>query len=119
MQENLTLQHEKVIDLGKGEIHGESCIKVNANVLNNGLIAKIGINEFATLMALISYVDKNGECCPTQLQLAKRIGVHKNTVNKYVKNLLSVKINDKPIVTRMITMKGCGKCITSWYKFHL
>lgn len=119
MQKNLTLQHEMAIDLARGDVHGETYIKVNANVLNNGLIAKIGVYEFATLMALISYVDKNGECCPTQQQLAERIGVHKNTINKYVNNLLYVRINDQPFVTRTITMKGWDKRITSWYKIQL
>lgn len=119
MQGNLTLQHERVIDLAKGEVNGESYIKVNANVLNNGLIAKIGIHEFATLMALISYVNEKGECCPTQWQLAERIGVHRNTVSNYINNLLSVKINDTPIVTRTKTIVEREGWTKSWYKIHL
>jgi len=119
MQKNLTLQHERVIDLAKGEVHGESYIKVNANVLNNGLIAKIGVHEFATLMALISYVNEKGECCPTQRQLAERIGVHRKTVSRYINNLLSVKINDKPIVTRTTTIVEREGWTKSWYQIHL
>lgn len=105
------------IDLAKGEVQGESYIKVKTDVLNNGLIAKIGVYEFATLMALISYVNEKGECCPTQRQLAERIGIHRNSVSKYINNLLSVKINDKPIVTR--TIEARGGWVIRWYKIHL
>ncbi|WP_342442253.1 helix-turn-helix domain-containing protein [Lysinibacillus sp. FSL K6-0057] len=106
--QKITLQHEMVTDLARGEVHEETYIKVIANILNNGLIAKIGVQEFATLMALISYVNEKGECCPTQRQLSERIGVHRKTVSKYINNLLSLKINDKPIVTRTMETKGDG-----------
>jgi hypothetical protein len=68
-------------------------------------------------MALASYMDEKGECYPTQLQLAEAIGVHKNTINKYINELLDFEIDGKPLVTRKKVNRGQGK-ISSYYKIH-
>ncbi|MHC5291088.1 hypothetical protein CHCC14819_0452 [Bacillus licheniformis] len=113
----LTVSHDKEINLANGETVSNVYVRVYTSLFASGLVAKMGANRFTTLMALASYMDENGECYPTQIQLAEAIGVHKNTINKYINELLDFEIDGKPLVTRKKVNKGQGK-IFSYYKIH-
>jgi Helix-turn-helix domain len=116
--ENLfSVSHEKEINLADGETTSQVYVRVYTSLFTSGLVANMGANRFTTLMALAAYMDENGECYPTQLQLASAIGVHKNTINKYINELLDFKIGGKHLVTRKKVNKGQGK-IFSYYKIH-
>lgn len=113
----LTVSHNKEINLANGETKLNVYVRVYTSIFASGLVAKMGSNRFTTLMALASYMDEKGECYPTQLQLAEAIGVHKNTINKYINELLDFEIDGKPLVTRKKVNRGQGK-ISSYYKIH-
>lgn len=118
MENNLfSVSHNKEINLASGETVNNVYVRVYTSMFTSGLVARMGANRFTTLMALASYMDAQGECYPTQIQLAEAIGVHKNTVNKYINELLEFKIDGKPLVTRQKVNKGQGK-IFSYYKIH-
>jgi Helix-turn-helix domain len=113
----LTVSHNKEINLANGETKLNVYVRVYTSLFTSGLVAKMGSNRFTTLMALASYMDEKGECYPTQIQLADAIGVHKNTINKYINELLEFEIEGKPLVTRKKVNRGQGK-ISSYYKIH-
>lgn len=117
MTDILSVTHSRDINLASGEIMNSTFVKVYATIFTDGLVAKMGATGFTALMALATFMDENGECYPTQEQLAERMGVHKNTANKYINQLLEVEINGTPIVTRTKTNRGQGK-ITSHYRIH-
>lgn len=118
MQETIfSVSHDKEFNLASGETVSNIYVRVYTSMFTSGLVASMGANRFTTLMALASYMDENGECYPTQIQIAEAIGVHKNTVNKYINELLEFRIDDKPLVTRQKINKGQGK-IFSYYKIH-
>lgn len=117
MDNIFSVSHNKEVDLGNGEVTSNVFIRVYTSMFTSGLVANMGANNFTTLMALASFMDEKGECYPTQVQLAERIGVHKNTINKYVNELLDFKVNGQAIVTRQKINKGQGK-IFSFYKIH-
>lgn len=112
-----SVSHNKEFNLANGETINNVYVRVYTSLFTSGLVAKMGANRFTTLMALASYMDAQGECYPTQIQLADSIGVHKNTINKYVNELLDFQIDGKPLVTRTKVNKGQGK-ISSFYKIH-
>lgn len=112
-----SVSHNKEINLGSGETVSNVYVRVYTSMFTTGLVAKMGANRFTTLMALASYMDEKGECYPTQLQLAEAIGVHKNTINKYINELLDFEIEGKPVVTRTKVNRGQGN-ISSYYKIH-
>ena len=58
-------------------------------------------------------MDKDGECYPTQRQIAEITGLSLTTVNKSVANLLEIKINGKHILER--TLRGSGQRKNSVY----
>ena len=113
----LTVSHNKEINLANGETKLNVYVRVYTSLFTSGLVARMGSNRFTTLMALASYMDEKGECYPTQIQLADAIGVHKNTINKYINELLEFEIDGKPLVTRKKVNRGQGK-ISSYYKIH-
>lgn len=69
------------------------------SMFDSGLIRKIGAGGYTVLSALASFMDENGECYPTQRQLAEMLGMSKTTVNNTIKKLLAVRVNGKPILT--------------------
>jgi len=113
----LTVTHNKEINLANGETISNVFVRVYTSIFTSGLVAKMGSNRFTTLMALAAYMNEEGECYPTQMQLADAIGVHKNTINKYINELLEFEIDGKPLVTRKKVNRGQGK-ISSYYKIH-
>jgi len=112
-----SVSHDQELNLGNGKTINNVYVRVYTSLFTSGLVARMGSNRFTTLMALASYMDAQGECYPTQIQLADAIGVHKNTVNKYINELLDFTIDGKPLVTRTKINRSQGK-ISSYYKIH-
>ncbi|MGY5346533.1 helix-turn-helix domain-containing protein (plasmid) [Paenibacillus glucanolyticus] len=52
-----------------------------------GLIADMGAQNWTTLCVIASFMDAAGNCYPTQEQIARYLGVNRQTANKYVKRL--------------------------------
>jgi predicted transcriptional regulator len=99
------------------EVESEVYLRVYKSMFTSGLVANMGIQNFATLMAIASYMNEKGECYPSQRQLAERMGVHVNSVNKYINSLLEVEVNGKPIVTRELAPRGRGRT-SSFYRIQ-
>jgi predicted transcriptional regulator len=112
-----SISFDKEINHATNEIENSVYLRVYTSMFTSGLVAKLGVNNFATLLAIASYMDEKGECCPTLDQIAERLGVHRNSVSKYVNELLNFRIDGKPIITREIVAKGRGKT-TSFYKIY-
>lgn len=64
-----------------------------------GLIADMGAQNWTTLCVIASFMDAAGNCYPTQEQIARYLGVNRQTANKYVKNLTKYRWKGKPVVT--------------------
>lgn len=117
MNKMLTVSHEIDVDLTSGEKTDQTYVRVYNSIFTSGIVKEIGTSGLTTLIALASFMNEDGECFPTQQQIADRIGCHKNTANKYVNDLLAARVNDKPVVTRTKVNKGQGQ-IYSFYKIH-
>lgn len=76
-------------------------LKVYKSIFTSGLAAELGRGKLATLIAIASYIDEDGICYPTQQQLAERLGTTIGTINRDVKELLALRIQGKPILTRV------------------
>lgn len=61
--------------------------KVNVDKLKSGVIRDIGLGAWAVISALASYMDRNGRCYPSQKRLASDLGVTRQTVIRYLKQL--------------------------------
>lgn len=72
--------------------------KVYTEAYTSGLVKELGADRWITLEALATYMNENGECWPTQEQIAERIGVSRQAVNGRIKQLLAFRWQGMPIL---------------------
>lgn len=65
----------------------------------NGLIAEMGARLWTTYSVLASYMDRDGYCYPSQDQLARNLGIRRETVSRRIKELLEFRWEGEPLVT--------------------
>lgn len=73
-------------------------IKLYVDAVRTGMLADMGPECWVTLTVLASYMDEHGECWPSQEQIARDLGVTRQTANKYVQRLLAYRWRGKPVV---------------------
>lgn len=91
-----------------------ACIDIKA--VQSGLIKEIGANRFGVLLAILSYMDKDGRAFPSQRKLAEMTGQSVNTVNKLINELLETEVAGQYILRR--EMIGTGFRKKSMYYIH-
>lgn len=92
-----------------GDLHMEGqeiYIRLYKSMITSGLMSAMSDRAFKTLIALALHMDEKGECYPTQDQLAKWLGVTRETANLRVKELLDFRFNDKPVVVKVKNRRG-------------
>ena len=96
-------QHEYSIE--KGETETRIFVKMYVDAVRSGLIADMGPRNWTTLCVIASFMDEKGECYPTQEQIAKGLGVSRQTANKYINDLLTYQWHGKPVIKAVKTRK--------------
>ncbi|MFL1672137.1 helix-turn-helix domain-containing protein [Paenibacillus dendritiformis] len=74
-----------------------------------GLIADMGAQNWTTLCVIASFMDAQGNCYPTQEQIAEYLGVSRQTANKYVRKLLGYRWNNRPVIRAVKDRDAQGK----------
>lgn len=81
-------------------------VKMHQEPIQNGLLTQVG-ESWGVLCALAIYANKEGECYPTQDEIAGLVGVSRKTVNKRIGELCNVQYNGKPVLSkRAVRYKG-------------
>lgn len=81
-----------------GVQQGEVFIKMFAGV-RNGLMAYLGSELWQTYSALATYMDRDGYCYPSQSQLARAMGVRRETAGIRIRRLLDIEWQGEKLVT--------------------
>lgn len=90
-------QTEHSITTGKSETR--IFVKMYVNAVRSGLIADMGARNWTTLCVIASFMEASGDCWPTQSQIAKGLGVSRQTANKYVSDLVNYRWQGQAVVT--------------------
>ncbi|RSL28895.1 helix-turn-helix domain-containing protein [Salibacterium salarium] len=68
------------------------------SAVTSGLIADIGPENWQTLCVIASYMDEQGECFPTQSQIAKGLGISRPAANRRVRKLAEYRWQGRPVI---------------------
>lgn len=112
----ITLSKDSHTDLGTNEKVESVYLRLYLSAFRSGLVKQLKPTNFTVLMTICSFMNEDGECFPTQEQIAELSGISKPTVNKAINTLLEFEFNGKPLISREIVQKGYFK--NSVYKVN-
>ncbi len=83
-------------------------VKMYVDAVKQGLIADIGDSNWRTLCVIASFMDVDGNCWPTQDQIAKGLGVSRQAASARVRKLTEYRWQGRPLVNavKVRTEKG-------------
>ncbi|ALH46417.1 helix-turn-helix domain-containing protein [Paenibacillus larvae] len=76
----------------------EIYIKFYVDAVRSGMVADMGAERLQTLLVIASFMNEKGECYPTQWQIAKALGVARETANRRVMRLAKYRWEGKPLI---------------------
>lgn len=76
-------------------------VKMYVSAVRDGLIADMGPRNWTTLCVVASFMDADGKCYPTQSQIAKGLGVSRQSANKYINDLTEYRWQGQAVVTKV------------------
>ena len=94
----------------------EIFIKMYRSAFTSGLIRDLGANRWAVLCAITSYMNEDGEACPTQKQLAHDLGISPRTAWEHIKYLTKYRFNGQPLLEREYKKSPNNAFVYSYYK---
>jgi len=94
----VTIEFQKEYDLLEDKWEDRVFVKLYVAARTSGLLATISDRDWKTLCALATFMDAEGNCYPSQAQIAKALGVERETANRRVQGLLNFRFKDKPVV---------------------
>lgn len=100
-------QSEYSVTTGKQETR--IFVKMYVDAVKHGLIADMGDENWRTLCVIASFMDENGDCYPTQAQIAKGLGVTRQTAARRIKRLLDYRWHGRAVITSVRTRNKQGR----------
>jgi hypothetical protein len=94
----VTVEIQKEYDAFDQSWENRVFVKLFVAARTSGLLKKISNREFKTLIALALYMDENGDCYPSQDQIARDLGISRETANRRIQSLLRFRFDGKPVV---------------------
>lgn len=111
-----TVSIDKEYDVMKKEFNNEIYLRVYTSLFKAGIVKDLKPNNFTVLLAIASFMDAEGNCYPTQRQIAEITGLSLPTVNKCINEILGYKVHDKPLIERKLVHHGQFK--NSYYTIN-
>ena len=105
----VTVEIQKEYDVFEQSWENRVFVKLFVAARTSGLLKKISDREFKTLIALALYMDENGDCYPSQDQIARDLGISRETSNRRIQSLLRFRFNGSPIVKSAKVRNKDGK----------
>jgi len=104
----VTIEIQKEYDTLEQSWENRVFVKLFVAARTSGLLKKISNREFKTLIALALYMDENGDCYPSQDQIARDLGISRETANRRIQSLLRFRFDGKPVVKAVRLRNKCG-----------
>lgn len=109
MKNNLiSVESQTELSVTSGKSETRIFVKMYVDAVKHGLIADMGADNWQTLCVISSFMDEKGECYPSQDQIAKALGVRRETANRRIKKLVDYRWQGRRLIetTRSRTPGG-------------
>lgn len=97
-QRLVSVESQTEYSITSGATETRIFVKMYVDAAKAGLIADMGAQNWTTLCVIASFMDAAGNCYPTQEQIARYLGVNRQTANKYVRNLVDYRWRGHPVI---------------------
>jgi len=111
----VTVEINKEFDVLDKAWENKVFVKLFVAARTSGLLKKISDREFKTLIALALYMNDNGDCYPSQDQVARDLGCSRETANRRIQSLLRFRFKGKPIIQALKKRNKQGKWKNIYY----
>lgn len=86
-------------------------LRMYLDALHSGFLGDIGAERWHTLCTIAAFMDKDGNCFPTQSQIAKSLGISERAAGNRIRKLLAYRWQGQPVV---IAEKKRNKKTKQW-----
>lgn len=96
--ELVSIESQTEHSITSGNTESKIFLKMYVDAVKQGLIADIGDANWRTLCVISSFMDKEGNCFPTQYQIAKGLGVSRQAASRRINNLLEYEWQGRKVI---------------------
>lgn len=99
-QRLVSVESQSEYNITSGRSETRIFVKMYVDAVKKGLIADIGAERWQTLCVLSSFMNANGECYPTQDQIAGALNLSRESANRRIKALCDYRWQGRPLVVK-------------------
>ena len=99
-QRLVSVESQSEYNITSGKSETRIFVKMYVDAVKKGLIADIGAERWQTLCVLSSFMNANGECYPTQDQIASALNLSRAAANRRIKALCDYRWQGRPLVVK-------------------
>ncbi|WP_407567975.1 helix-turn-helix domain-containing protein [Bacillus subtilis] len=99
-QRLVSVESQSEYNITSGKSETRIFVKMYVDAVKKGLIADIGAERWQTLCVLSSFMNANGECYPTQDQIASALNLSRESANRRIKALCDYRWQGRPLVVK-------------------
>ncbi len=99
-QRLVSVESQSEYNVTSGKAETRIFVKMYVDAVKKGLIADIGAERWQTLCVLSSFMNANGECYPTQDQIAGALNLSRAAANRRIKALCEYRWQERPLVVK-------------------
>lgn len=97
-QKLVSVETQTEYSVTSGERETRIFVKFYVEAVRSGMIADLGADRLQTLLVLASYMNADGTCYPTQWQIAKDLGITRESANRRVTALAKYRWKGREII---------------------
>lgn len=94
----VAIEIQKELDVFSKKWEDRIFVKLYVAARTSGLMAAITDRDWKTLCTLATFMDKHGRCYPSQVGLARALGLNRGTANERIRSLAQFRFEGKPVL---------------------
>jgi len=95
----VTVEFQTEVDVATGRRQKRMFVKMYFDARDSGLLAAIPGELWKMLCCLATYMNEDGNCYPTQDQIARDLGIRRQRVNERIQDLLNFRFQGQPVLS--------------------